>query len=91
LWVFFYTEIQEIMISNLLFLSHGLQLCMFLLLVGLVLVFMKMSTLEQKVSNLENSMTHYVTAEEYMESFNNMFDAKNRGENVSPFTEHVMQ
>lgn len=72
-------------LNNLLFLSHGVQLCMFLLLVGLILVFMKMTTFEVKLKNMEEHMSKFITAEEYMESFNNMYDEKAAGRSTSPF------
>jgi len=73
------------MFTNLLFLSHGIQIALFLLLVGLVLVFMKMTTFEKRLKNMENHMMKYVTYEDYMETFNNMWEAKMSGDSVAPF------
>lgn len=73
------------MFNNLLFLSHGIQIAMFLLLVGLILVFMKMATFEKRLKNMEDHMTQYVTRDDYLETFNNMWDAKENGFNVAPF------
>lgn len=68
-------------------LSQGLQLCLFLLLVGLVLIFIKMNSYEQRIKHLEDNLRNYVTYEDYMETFNNMFAAASRGESVAPFAE----
>jgi len=75
------------MFNNLLFLSHGIQIAMFLLLVGLLLVFMKMATFEKRLKNMEDHMTKYVSYEDYMETFNTMWDAKARGGSVAPYPE----
>ena len=74
------------MLGNLLFLSHGMQIALFLLLIGLILVFMKMTTYEKRLKNMEDNMLKYVTTEDYMETFSNMFDMKERGEDVAPWT-----
>lgn len=68
-------------------LSQGVQLCLFLLLVGLVLIFIKMNSYEQRIKHLEDNLRNYITYEDYMESFNNMFAAAARGESVAPFPE----
>jgi ABC-type lipoprotein release transport system permease subunit len=73
--------------TNLLFLSHGIQLGLFFLLIGLILVFMKMTSLEHRIRNIEDHMNKYVTTEDYMETFNNMLDAKLDGKSTSPFSE----
>lgn len=75
------------MLNNILFLSHGVQIAMLLFMFGLVLVFMKMTTLEKRVKTLENDQKSYMSYEDYMESFNNMFDSKLQGKSVSPFPE----
>ncbi len=75
------------MFNNLLFLSHGIQIALFLLLVGLILVFMKMTTFEKRLKNMEDHMVKYVTYEDYMETFNNMWSAVQDGEDVSSLTE----
>jgi len=73
--------------NNLMFLSQGMQIAMLLLLVGLVLVFLKSSTLEQRIKNMEDNATQYVSYEDYMETFNNMWDEKSMGGSVAPFEE----
>ena len=76
-------------LNNLLFLSHGMQFALFLLLVGLVLVFIKMATFEKRMKNMEDNMVKYVSFEDYMETFNNMYDAKSNGMSVAPFPEET--
>lgn len=73
------------MFNNLLFLSQGIQIALFILLVGLIVVFMKMTTFESRLKNMEQNMTQYVTVEEYMETFNNMWYEKLEGRSVSPY------
>jgi hypothetical protein len=73
------------MLNNLLFLSNGVQLCLFLLLVGLMLVFMKLATVDRKIKNIDEHLGLYVTNEDYMETFNNMWDEKLQGGNTTPF------
>lgn len=65
-------------LNNLLFLSKGVQFCIFLLFVGIVLIFTKMASLEKRIESVEKNWTHYVTNEDYMETFNNMFDERVR-------------
>lgn len=65
----------------------SIQLAIFFLLIGLVLVFIKMNSYEKRIKSLEDSLRFYITYDDYMESFNNMFAAKERGESVSPFPE----
>lgn len=76
------------MFSNLLFLSHGIQIALFLLLVGLILVFMKMTAFEKRLKNMEDNMLHYVTTEEYMETFNAMWEEKQRGGYVGAYQDY---
>jgi len=63
-------------LSSLVFLSHGIQLAFFFVLVGFVIVFMKLTVIEKRVKNLEDHSRKYVTYEDYMETFNNMFDER---------------
>lgn len=63
-------------LNNLIFLSQGVQLAVFLVIVGLVLVFMKCATLEAEVKRLEREQTQYVTVEDYMETLNNILDER---------------
>lgn len=65
----------------------NMQLAIFFLLIGLVLVFIKMNSYEKRIKSLEDSLRYYITYDDYMESSNNMFAAKERGESVSPFPE----
>lgn len=67
--------------------GQNVQIVLFLLLIGLVLVFIKMNSYERRIKNLEDSLRKYITYDDYMESFNNMFAAAERGESVSPFAE----
>lgn len=67
-------------------LSQGVQLALFCMLVGLVLIFIKMNSYERRIKQLEDSLRNYITYEDYMESFNNMFAAATRGESVAPFS-----
>lgn len=72
--------------NNLVFLSHGMQFVLFLLFVGLVLTFLKMATFETRLKNMEDHMLKYVTYEDYMETFNNMWEAKQQGQDISPYS-----
>jgi hypothetical protein len=78
------------MLNNILFLSHGVQIVMLFFLVGLVLVFMKLSNFEKKLKQLEESQSKYISYEDYMESFNNMWDFKMQGKSVSPFPQSTL-
>lgn len=49
------------------------QLLIFLLLIGMVLVFIKMNSYERRIKQLEDNLNKYVTYEDYMETFRNMF------------------
>ena len=73
------------MLGSLVFLSHGIQLCLFLLLVGLLLVFMKLTTVDAKIKHIEDNLTMYVTNEDYMETFNNMWEEKKKGGSTAPY------
>lgn len=73
------------MLNNLIFLSQGVQLCLFFIVIAIVLVLMKMSDLTHRVENVEANMGKYVTNEDYMETFNNMFNAKVQGLDTSPY------
>jgi hypothetical protein len=46
---------------------------------------MRLSDLSSSVKNMEENMGKYVTNEDYMETFNNMFNEKQRGGDTSPF------
>jgi hypothetical protein len=61
------------------------QAAVFFLFVLLVVTFMRVTAINQQVNRLANAQTHYLSQEEYMESFNNMFDAKMAGENITPY------
>jgi len=52
------------MLNNILFLSHGVQIVMLFFLVGLVLVFMKLSNFEKKLKQLEESQSKYISYED---------------------------
>lgn len=67
-------------------LSQGLQVALFLLLVTVVLIFIKMNSYERRLHQLEDTLRNYITYEDYMESFNNMYAAATRGEDVAPFS-----
>ena len=73
------------MFNNLLFISKGLQLAVLVFFVVLVLIFMKMTSYEQKIKDLQNNMVNYITTDEYLESFNNLLDDKLAGKNISPY------
>jgi len=77
------------MLNNLLFLSQGVQLILFFFFIGLILVFMKVSNLEKKIKHLEDNQIKYISYEDYMESFNNMWDAKLQGKSVSPYPQEA--
>ena len=66
--------------------THGVQLAIFFLAVVVIIVFMKITTLEHRIKVLEEHEQYFVSHEAYMESFNNMFDAKMQGKNLSAFT-----
>ena len=71
------------MLNNLLFLSQGLQIAIFLLLVGLIFCFMKMTTFDKRLKNIEDNLNQYVTVEDYYETFNNMYDSVSNGEQLN--------
>ena len=73
--------------NNLVFLSHGIQIAIFVLLLALVLVFIKGASLEHRLKNMEYNMMQYVTHDDYMETFNNMWELKQQGKSVAPFSE----
>jgi predicted Holliday junction resolvase-like endonuclease len=73
------------MINNLIFLSHGVQVAIFFIFVVIVLMFMKIASLENKIKQLDEACEHYISAEEYLESFNNMFEERERGRKTSTF------
>lgn len=75
------------MFEHILFLSHGMQLFMFLLLVGIILVFMRLASQEHRIEQLEKERKHYLTVEDYMETFNAMFDEKMQGRDVGAYPE----
>ncbi len=76
------------MMNNLMFLSHGMQICMLILLLGLLLVFMKWSSLEARIKQLEDASSKYVNVEDYLETFNNMWDAKQESNiSLAPYPE----
>lgn len=54
-------------------LSMPVQMIIFFVFIGLVLVFIKMNSYERRIQELENSLTKYVPYEDYMETFQNMF------------------
>lgn len=70
------------MINNLLFLSKGIQLAFFFGVVIMLLMFMKINTLERAVKTLEKDSSYYLTTEEYMETFNTMFNEKENGRDI---------
>lgn len=65
---------REEMFSNLLFLSHGVQLVLFGLVVILIFVFMKIAVMDKHIRNLEKGMENFVTREEFLSTFGNMWD-----------------
>lgn len=65
----------------------AVQLALFLLLVGLVLVFIKMNSYEKRLKEIEDSARNYVLYEDYMELFTNMWKAAERGEDTAPFSD----
>ena len=71
--------------NNLLFLSQGIQMVLFILLVGLVLVFMKSATLEHRIKRTEEDLGKYVSYDIFMETINNLVDAKLDGQSISAF------
>lgn len=54
-------------------LSMPVQMIIFFVFIGLVLVFIKMNSYERRIQELEKSLTKYVPYEDYMETFQNMF------------------
>jgi predicted Holliday junction resolvase-like endonuclease len=66
-------------LNNLLFLSQGVQVAVFLLFIALIMVFMKVAKLEQRLKNTEDHLIHYITKEDYFETFNNMWEEKAQG------------
>lgn len=78
------------MFNNLLFLSQGVQIALFVLLIGLIMVFMKMTTFEKRLKSMEVNMSNYLSKEEYMETFNNMWYVKQQGGTVSPYEEDMI-
>lgn len=64
-----------------------MQLFLFLFLVALVCVFIKLNSYEKRIKQLEDSLTKYVTYEDYMETFHNMFHSESNGDSVQVFDE----
>jgi glucan phosphoethanolaminetransferase (alkaline phosphatase superfamily) len=62
-----------------------IQLILFLLFIGILLVFIKLNSYEKRIKELEDSLTNYVPYEDFMELFNNMVASTLKGEDVSPF------
>lgn len=56
--------------------GKNLQFAAFLLLVGLILVFMKLTALEHRMKHMERHQQHCLTQDEYMTSFDNLLDVK---------------
>jgi len=73
------------MFQHILFLSHGMQLFMFLLLVGLILVFMRIASQEHRINQLEKERKHYMSHEDYLETFNVLWDEKMEGKDVGAY------
>lgn len=67
--------------------SDKMQLFLFLFLVALVCVFIKLNSYEKRIKQLEDSLTKYVTYEDYMETFHNMFHSESNGDSVQVFDE----
>jgi hypothetical protein len=47
----------------------------------LIIMLIKISYLEKQIEIMNKNMSHMISYEDYMISFNNMFDAKLNGEN----------
>lgn len=71
-------------LGNILFVSQGMQIFMFLFLVLFIMVFMKFDEQNRKIDQLERQLDHYVTKEEYMATFNSMWDIREDGDDVFP-------
>lgn len=71
------------------FLSQGMQIAIFCVFVVLMLIFMKIVALEERIKNTENSLNNYVTVGDYMETFNVMWNEKEKGNSVSAFDEKI--
>jgi hypothetical protein len=65
---------KEMLFNNMLFLSKGLQICVFLVFVVLILVFMKISYLESKLNNVDKHLDHCVNTEDFYELVGNIVE-----------------
>jgi hypothetical protein len=54
------------------------------LLVVMVIVFMRITSAQHRLTKLEACENKYLTYEDYLETFNNLLDAKLQGINLSP-------
>lgn len=70
------TLIKLLYLKMLALLNKGLQLAFFAVLIGFFIMFMKFAVLEQRVKNIEASQTQYLTYDEYLETFKNMWLAE---------------
>lgn len=71
-------------LGNILFVSQGMQIFMFLFLILFIMVFMKFDDQSRKVEQLERQLDEYVTKEEYMATFNAMWELKTEGKDLFP-------
>lgn len=71
-------------LSNLMFLSQGMQIAVFVVFVVLILIFMKMATMEKRISDLNSKLEHYHTKEEFLLMFQTMWEAKSEGVDLTP-------
>ena len=67
----------------------GLKFILVGLIIVVLLLSMKLLSLSKKIDQLEAHSINFVTKEDYLESFNNMFDAKVEGESVSFLDDEV--
>lgn len=67
------------------FLSKGIQLAILAFVVVIIAMSIQSSSMHKRIGQLEEIQAQSVTQEEFMEVFNSMFDAKMRGQSVSPY------
>ena len=69
--------------------SPLMQIALFGILLIFVMVFMKITTFEKRLDNIEKNLSNYVTSDQYMETFNGMWNEKLQGRSVSPYSNGI--
>ncbi len=74
--------VQEMLAFGLAGMANGqlFQVGIFLLLLGLIVCFMKLTAFEKRVQSIEKGQGDYVTYEEYLDSFQAMWEDASSGQ-----------